>query len=305
MSFVKKLWGKVRLPKLNLRGWAADHREGLKRAAGELFFWGSFAFVVLLIHREVYSFIMKRRQYTIESSDLRVSVAPRWARELGQDSFVELPDAKYSLFDDSAVARVGRAIEASPWVRKVTAVDRVFPNEVRVKFEYRKPHVVVRRGEGYVVVDRDSVRLPGIYAERPPSELALEIVGLEGAPPAPGTRWEDPGLAVGMEMARVAESDPLFVRAGVVAVDVSNAGGRMDPKKSEIVLQTSSGAVILWGRPPSTPRHGEITIGDKLANLAMVLDAYPYLEGLKSARVNVKGKPFVVESDPRMGQRRR
>ena len=51
------------------------------------------------------------------------------------------------------------SFEDCAWIKKVTAVERVFPDQVRIRFEYRRPHVAVRCENGYVVVDVTPARM--------------------------------------------------------------------------------------------------------------------------------------------------
>jgi hypothetical protein len=258
--------------------------------------------VVLLVHREVYSLVMGRKEYRIDKSAYSVSLAPRWtggrnavAVDLGPDSW------DGNLFDDGAVARVGRALEANPWVRRVTAVERVFGEGLRVRFEYRKPYVTVRTAEGWIAVAEDRVRLPGVWAERPPRVLSADLVGA-GTPPAPGRRWDDPGLEAGIELAELADREPAL--ATVEAVDVANAGGRVDARKSELAFLTSGGCVIYWGRAESAKKFGELTPAEKVRNLKLVLRSYPQLDGLQYVKVYYR-EPAVLERDGRTTDRRR
>src|SRR5262245_3435985 len=107
---------------------ASRHRDSALRgvlAAG-------FALVILLVHREVFSFISQRRQFA--APPLKTAVAPKWAGGQGEE-LVRIEGSGKSIFDPQLVEEVGRKFEACAWIRKVTAVERVFPDRLLIKFE--------------------------------------------------------------------------------------------------------------------------------------------------------------------------
>ncbi len=269
---------------------AASHR-GVARG---FLFWAGFAFVVLLVHREVYSFITQRRQFSVPQ--IRTAVAPPWADNQGVE-LVRVDTRGTSLFDPDLVDRVGRSFESCAWVKKITAVERVFPDQLRIRFEYRKPHVAVRRQNGYVLVDAEGVRLPGVYVDPPPCARAAEVSGLASAPPEPGRPWDDPALKAGMAMADFIAETQLLARAGIREVDVSNYGGRQDARRSEVTLVTRGGCALQWGRTPGTARFGDLSPSDKLENLREVLASYPDLNGLRHVKLYFKGTRAVEVVD--------
>lgn len=265
------------------------------RGAGRAFlFAGAFALVVLLVHREVYSFLIQSRRYAVPR--VETAVAPRWADRTGEE-IVRVDLGNGSLFERDLVERVGRAFEASPWIRRVLSVERVFPDRLRVRFEYRRAHAAVRRANGHLLVDADGVRLPGVWPDPPTCDRAAVITGVASLPPAPGRIWEDPALRAGLAMADFVHADPILRRLGVKEVDVTNFGGRVDPRRSEVALVTAGGCVVHWGRDPSQPRFGEPSTDEKLENLREVLAVYPDLAGLRSVKVYFRGARAVEPLD--------
>jgi hypothetical protein len=264
-------------------------------AARPFAFASAFAFVVLLVHREVYSFITQRTQFTVPT--IRTAVAPRWADSQGVE-IVQVDSGGASLFDRGVVERVGRAFEDCPWVRKVTAVERVYPNQLLVRFEYRRPHLAFRRANGYVVIDAQGVRLPGVYVEPPPCDRSVRISGLNAMPPEPGRPWADPGVRAALEMADLVHGNPLLQRLAVREIDLSNLGGRLDARRSEVALVTSSGCSLDWGRLPSAGKFGDLASEEKLENLREVLAVYPDLDGLRRVKLYFKGTRAVEPKEP-------
>jgi hypothetical protein len=259
----------------------------------------AFALVVLLVHREIYSFITARRQFTVPK--VESAVAPRWVPADSQGvELVRVGKDGSSLYDPGLVERVGRAFEDCPWIRRVTAVERVFPDQLRVRFEYRTPHVAVRRqgGAGYVIVDAEGVRLPGVYVDPPPScARTVAITGVASLPPEPGRAWADPSLKAAMVLADLAQENALLARLRVREVDVSNAGGKVDPRKSEVTFVIASGCSIAWGRAPGAGKFGEPSLEEKLENLREVLAVYPGLQGVRTVKVYFRGSRAVEPND--------
>ena len=151
----------------------------------------------------------------------------------------------------------------------------------------RSARLAVRRPGGYVLVDREGIRLPGTYDKVP--SAAMEVVGAAGAPPAAGRTWEGGEIAAALELASVADGESLLRGLNMRMVDVSNVNGRRDPQAAELAFVTVSGSVIGWGRAPSAARFGEPSIGEKLDNLRRTAENYPRLEGVAAVKVHQKG----------------
>jgi hypothetical protein len=288
--------GKIasRFKKLDWDKVAARLGATASRHAARGLFAAGFAFVVLLVHREVFSFIAQRHSYRIP--EVRSVVAPAWSERQGEETIRVAGSG--SIFDPGLVERVGKSFEASAWVKRVVAVERVFPDQIRVRFEYRRPHLAVKRENGYVLVDAGRVRLPGVYATVPPCDRASLVSGLASKPAEPGKVWDDPALAAGFALAELAHEHPVLKGLGVKEVDVANHGGRLDPRRSEIALVTAGGCQLAWGRAPRDARFGEPGIEEKIENLRGVLAAYPSLQGLKRASVQFSGTRAVELVEP-------
>lgn len=276
--------------------WARVHRQGLGRAAAHAAAVGSFLFLVLLVHRAVYSALKSSPRYRVPDALARASVAPTWADADAPESVVVLPAGRGSLLDDRLVPDIAEAFARNPWVRRVTSVERAFPDQVRVRFEMRHPRLAVRRPEGAVLVGEDGIRLPGAHPIVPAG--AVEVFGTASVPPSPGRAWDSPEILAALEMAAVVDGEPLLRRLGVRALDVSNLNGRKNPREAELALRSSSGAWIAWGRLPSSGRYGEPSVPEKLDNLRLAAQNYPNLEGLAAVKVHQRGTPRCVLADP-------
>ncbi len=275
-------------------GFVSTHRRWAARGAVGV----GAAFIVLLVHRSTYGVLVADPHYKPKAI-ARVQVAPMWG---AGESTVEMP-ADLSLFDDGLVERIGKAFERNPWVKRVTAVERAFPDAIRVRFEARRPHLAVRRADGVTLVDADGVRLPGVYASAPACACPVEVTGVAGAPPAAGTKWLDADVLAGRELAELAARTPALAALGVRSVDVSNVGGRVDRRRPDAALVTAKGCTIWWGRSPSSPGFGEPGAQEKLDMLAGVCREYPNLDGLKYVKLNGGGRAAVGPAETGVGRR--
>lgn len=269
---------------------ASRHQEAALRGL----YVAGLALVVMLVHREVFAFIAQRRQFS--APPIKTALVPRWATSQGQE-MVRIDGAGRSLFDPQLVEKVGRTFESNPWVRRVTSVERVFPDQLLIKFEYRRAHVAVRRENGFVLIDRDGVRLPGVYATPPACDRAVQVTGVASLPPEPGQAWKDDALAAAVAMADYIPASSLLGRLGIREVDVANYGGRLDPRRSELSLMTSGGCMLAWGRTPSTSKFGDLSTEEKLENLREILAVYPDLNGLKRVTLYFRGSRAVEPTD--------
>jgi hypothetical protein len=302
----------IPLPRLSLRRlreFAVDHREGLLRWGKRAATAGSLALIVLVVHRSVYNFLVGRPDYRVKQAASKVDVTPSWADPRTGEGVVHLRMSReeWSLFDETLVERIGRAFERNAWVKRVTRVERVFPDGLQVNFELRKAHLAVVKPDGIYVIDRDGVRLPGVYAEPPACESAVRFTGLASRPPAAGERWTDPEISTALEMAALAAREPLFAKAKVAAIDLANFGARLDKRRPEIALVTAAGCTIEWGRAPSSRSVGEMPLADKLDNLRRAMEAWPGLEGRLCVKLHVTPKgqlPPTVARESALGNQK-
>jgi hypothetical protein len=247
----------------------------------------SLVFIVLLVHRAAYALVTKAPEFKLPQPMARATVAPSWADPTASESVVVLPAGRDTLLDPDLVPQVAASFASNPWVRRVIAVERAFPDQVRVRLEMRTARLAFRRAGGCVLVDRDGIRLPGLYEKVP--RQAMEVTGSASVPPAAGRAWEGPEIAYALEMASLAESEPVLRGFDIRQVDVANLNGRRDPKSPDLSLVTAAGAIIGWGRAPSAQRFGEPALAEKLDNLRRSAENYPRLEGVAFVKVHQKG----------------
>ena len=223
-------------------------------------------------------------EYQMSRESLRLVEGPAWmtpAIRAELDVTAALPP-KFSVLDPALPQRVARAYQSCLWVERVESVRvrdvRVAggpPLEVRLKF--RRPVAFVEVGvrDGYCLVDARGVRLPGTYREPRLGDVRfLLITGCTQAPPAPGQVWSAAALEAAVRVAEAVE--PKREKFGLATLDVSNFGGRRDPRDPEIALWTVNRTEIKWGRAPTpeAERLQEKSLAEKVGYLDYVYEAF-------------------------------
>lgn len=200
--------------------------------------------------------------------------------------------ADVSIFDERAMERMARAIEARPDVRRVTRLERSFTGSVRASIERREPWLAVKAGSAWAIFDRERVLMAAVpdRGATPPCGSGLAVLGVHGPLPPAGGVAASPDLAAAFELAEIVSArDPL--RGLVIAIDVSNLGRRMSTSQPDLTLVTRSGCRIHWGRLAGA--DGELGTEEKLSNLRAVLQRYPKLQGLAYVKVYIQDRPTV------------
>jgi len=284
-----------------VREFLSAHRAGVVAWGSRLGAVGAIALIVLLIHRSIYTYLTGQPAFRLKQQVARLDVTPRWADARTGEGQVNLRISadEWNLFNEDLVATIGRAFEQNAWVKKVTSVQRVFPDQVAVKFERRRPYAAIQRANGLYLIDRDGVRLPGLYVEAPSCESNVKFQGLGGTPPSPGQKWEGAEIAAVVEMAELIARQPVLAKANIAFVDLSNLDARLDKRRADIALITASGCSIEWGRVPSSTKVGEAPVAEKLASLRQALETYPNLQGCLAVKIAVTPKGQFPPTLPR------
>jgi cell division septal protein FtsQ len=251
-----------------------------------------FCIVALLVwlgSREVSNYVTSRPAYCVDVSKLSVGELPEWCSAELRQAILSKPLAEgvYSTTDPNLTAFLGRSCEANPWVRKVNAVRRAYPDRISVSLELRRPLCSVEARGGLYVLDKDAVRLPMAAPANPEQGTRLvAIKGVRSAPPAVGKPWDDEAIrgAISTLLALQANSQ-IASSVHIAAIDVSNYGGRVNPRDSEIVLHTDANQEILWGRAPTRRAFGELSVSEKLRSLERLLASSACPAG---ARLNIR-----------------
>jgi len=242
--------------------------------------------MLVLIHRSVYAYLTSGDDYTIDLATLHVADRPEWAGDgLVSEFKTNSPlTGKMSIFDPELTKHVTEHYAQNPWVSRVLTVQKEFPNTLRVKVEMRKPLLAIEMKGQYVLVDRESVRIPGTYVNVPKFTFTVcRVLGVKSAPPEGGKRWIDPGIDAAAGVASALVENRVDRMMTVHSIDVSRVG--RGGRETEVVLHAEDSVPIEWGRSPTSREYGELTVNEKVRNLKGVLMSQPRLKGVGRVKV--------------------
>lgn len=194
-----------------------------------------------------------------------------------------------TLYDRDVCRRLAEAYAANPWVERVSAVRRRFPDRIEVEMEIRRPVACVRRPAGLIPVDRSACRLPGDAASAGAAELPV-IGGVWSAAPAPGRTWRDDSLADALRLiellnAALAGHGP-SMRLAAVEVRPSNSAYDRRP---QLAARTAGGLLIEWGGYSESATFLFPSAAEKRADLLRLLDEAPDLGAVGCISVRTRG----------------
>ena len=253
------------------------------------------AILLVLIHRSVYAYLLVGDQYSVDLSSLRVADRPDWAGDalLSDLHAGGALQGKVSIFDPGLTKKVSDYYLANPWVSRVIAVEKEFPNKLRVKVEMRKPLVAVESKGLFILVDRDRVRLPGVYSQVPRvSTPILKLLGVRSAAPDAGKKWNDASVDAGAGVADALLDQRIDRQLSIASIDVSRVG--KGGRESEIVIWAEENVAIEWGRAESPSHPGELAVDEKILNLKGVLMSQPHLRGVARVKVQFDDPAVIV-----------
>jgi hypothetical protein len=201
--------------------------------------------------------------------------------------------ADSSLLQRDICRRVAVAYQANPWVERVVAVRRRFPDKFEVDLVIRRPVAYVDRSGTYYLVDAAGYRLPVNPVNRPGAEYPV-IEGILASPPAPGEAWNDPCLADSLRLVETL--------AGVL--DGRGAGLRLAgleanrplrgayDQRPQMIAWTASGMKIDWGSFNESRTYAFPSAAEKRAELERQLNALPDPSAVGCISVRFRS-PFV------------
>ena len=226
--------------------------------------------------------------HQVSAASLRLVKGPAWMTPaILAELDVGLLDPEFpqqfSLLDDGVLRRIAAAYETCVWVERVERIVKHDPRvdasrpPLEIYLKFHRPAAFVESRGGFCLVDSGGVRLPGVYREPRLGGVELLVIsGVTSGPPNVGQVWSDARLDAGVRVAEaVGPKRRLFHLA---SVDVSNVGGRSDPRETEIALFTDNGTRIKWGKAPTRDAAllQEKTPDEKVAYLDFV---YKHLNG--------------------------
>ncbi len=158
--------------------------------------------------------------------------------------------------------RMAQRIERVGWVRTLHHVRRLPDGTFKIACDYREPVAIVSGVDGYVLVDAERFRLPGVYAYH---QSWIVIDGVREPPAVAGETWPGEDLRAGVTLVRTLAAEPFAEQ--ITAVLVENVAGRVDPYRCHIELATDrAGGRIRWGSAPGAELE-ENSVEHKLAIL--------------------------------------
>lgn len=175
------------------------------------------------------------------------------------------------VFDQPALARAGRALEATGWLRPGVEVRRRADGAIDIDGQWRAPAVVIQRnGQHYLgAIGGELLRVPaGLDLERttmfrvfnPYSEAPKDAMGN----PAFGQKW--PGGDVQAAIDLLDRLGPLEESKFIIGVDV-----REYMRAGRLLIVTDAGGIIDWGSAIGQDAPGEVRVEDKISHLRRVL----------------------------------
>lgn len=164
--------------------------------------------------------------------------------------------------DRTLPQRLADLLESSGWVEHVNYVRRTGGGVFLISCRYYQPLAMVQKEEGFYLIERAGVRLPGVYRYDP---TWLVIQGIDRSAPPAGTVWGGADVRAGLDVAAMLLPEPMAGQITGVLVD--NFEGRLDRRRTHIELATDrAGGRIQWGSAPGRELE-ENSIQQKLAIL--------------------------------------
>lgn len=229
--------------------------------------------------------------YVVQPSELKILQRPAWMTDEIEREVLNPPDLpdRISIFEPDLAENLAKLYEGYPWVSKVLEVRKRYPNQIYVKFELRRPAARVEVGNKYYYVDWNGARLSERYYDFDEDACLPLIIGASKPIPLPGQSWKGNGVRGGLEMLDLIQRHGLDQSLGLKVIDISNVGGRMDERKSDIVMiqnfSRENELRIEWGRSSDFAKYGELSDEKKIANLSAITDRFPGLLGIKRIRL--------------------
>jgi hypothetical protein len=196
------------------------------------------------------------------------------------------PMGAHSAFDRDLLIDIATSLRQNPWIKSVRQVRRAYARRpgdtIEIDCEFRAPLAMVHWKDYFWLVDGDGVKLPEQFnAAQVPHILKgrdgmmnIRIIeGVRQPPVESGHLWPGDDLAAGLDLVKLLYGKP-YAEA-VVKVDVSNFGGRDNPRDAQLTLATCYGTGIKWGRPINAKDFFvEVSTAQKLKYLQQVQAQY-------------------------------
>lgn len=191
-----------------------------------------------------------------------------------------------TIFDPDICRAIAHELQASPWIKNVEEVRRIYPDRIGVHAAYRRPAGMVETNTNRYMVDEDGYWLPQELYTQPEhwDSIKLPTIVSDQLSNTPYRRRGEkhPALAVGASLTETLHAGGLLDVIEITHIDVTNVG--QDDTASDVILSTAADRQIKWGttdayeRIPSLDRpmdsHKD---AEKIAMLRNILDQHPNL----------------------------
>jgi hypothetical protein len=207
-------------------------------------------------------YVVRRIAFPSDPPKVVLVNRPAWMSDLLAEEIIRKakPAGAHSAFDHQLLMDINRILVASPWIRQVRQVRRVYQNRpgdtIEIDCDYRAPVALVKWGQTYWLVDDEGVKLPAqfelsqlnrvVYGADHKMNIRV-ITGVMHKPVGEGSKWPGEDIVAGLDMVKLLYGLPYAEE--IVTVDVSNYAGRDSIKDAQITLGTTHGNTIKWGRP--------------------------------------------------------
>lgn len=218
---------------------------------------------------------------------------PAWMSDFLAEQIAALarPVGTHSTFDRSVLQDAANLLKDNPWIRQVKQVRRAYGKKpgdtIEIDCEYRAPIALVHWKDYFWLVDAEGVKLPEQFtADQVPRiivgrdrKMNIRVIeGIDRPPPESGQKWSGDDLVAALEMVRVLFGKPFTEE--IVKVDVTNFGGRRDPREAQVELITKYNTRIRWGRPVNAEDYFiEVSTARKLDYLRQVYNQFKRVDG--------------------------
>ncbi len=206
---------------------------------------GLFLLGILAVGQRTRDQIRDQDRYALAFADIACNPPPAQepAEFLAEVQYLAgMPD-RLRLLDEDLTARLAEAFARHPWVAQVERVALVPPRQLEVRLVYRTPALVVILAGQRRAVDSQGIVLPVTAG----SEGLLVYSGPVTVPLAPAGRpWGDPAIEAAARTAGYLLPHQKRLQLATVAVG-----------EDGVVLRTTAGSQVLWGRPPRMESPGE------------------------------------------------
>jgi len=242
------------------------------------------------------NYVEEKVAFTSQPLIIVLKNRPPWMNDflVEQIASIARPIGAHSAFDHKLLVDTVEMLSRNPWVRQVRYVRRAYTHRpgdtLEIDCEYRAPVALVKWGPFYWLVDENGVRLSERFTEQdvpniqfgPDGKTRIRVIEGVGnsVPHVAGDQWKGADLAAGLKMVKYLFDLPYTEQ--ILRVDVSNFGGRVDPKNPQIVLGTAFNTQIGWGRPPAdddVDSFIEVSTARKLKYLQLAFKEFGRVDG--------------------------